>query len=134
MSVDFKIIKSDNPLDYKDRMIELQNMYSEVADKLTIARVERDSLKAGLEYIKDQSFKLADRKRTVEERKCEARTDIEVEIPYVDGGEEKKELMTYHKCKYLLLSAESKVGSIWLNLEELKSAIAVCQMYPTRGV
>jgi len=130
----FKITKSVNPMDYKDRMIELQNMYAEVADKLTISKLERDILRATTEFIKDKAFRLTSTAGTVEERKTQARVDIKVDVTYVKNGEEIKEKLTYHECKYRLMEAESHAGSMYLNLEELKSAISVCQMYPTRGV
>ncbi len=132
MKADFSVPKTDNPIRLKDRMLELQNMYGMVAEELTQSRLESDTLESALSYIRDKSF-LSLETGTVEEKKARAKVEVEIEISYIVDGKKTKKAITYHMCKYLLLRAKSKVGRMWLYLEELKSAIAVCQMFPTKS-
>ena len=133
MNTDFTVPKTDNPIQLKDRMLELQNMYSSVAEELTQARLEMDTLDSALSYIRDKAFLSLD-SGTVEEKKARSKVEVKIEVPYIEKGKEVKKELTYHNCKYLLLKANSRVGRMWLYLEELKSAIAVCQMFPTKGL
>ena len=130
---DFSVSKTANPLELKDRMLELQNEYTNLAGYYIKAKLEKDSLEACLGYIRDKAFLMVET-GTVEEKKSRSKTDIKVKVSYLkDGGRVDIEL-SYHNCKFLLLKAESRMSRLWLYLDELKSAIEVCRSYPVRGL
>ncbi len=133
--MNFKIEKGLNPIQIKDRMLELQGYLENVADSIMEHNKDVGVLEATLKYIKDISLlKLQDEKLNNPIREAKSKTEIKVEVNILEKGKRIKKKWTYHECNFVLVEEKVKLDRDIKYLEELKISIDVCKFYPVKGM
>jgi hypothetical protein len=135
-------IPSD-PMDIKQKMLELQNYYSDIAEYVCALQFMYDQGENALSYVRDRSLVDADADKNYSSKaanikvsfgKTNFKYPINIKSPAKHLLKDVTGEYTYCELKDVVSLLYYKFNRSKSKLDEIKSAIEVCKFYPLKGL
>jgi hypothetical protein len=140
VKINTKIPITDDVMDIKDKALELQNYYSEIADYVNALQYMLDQANSIESYLRDQSLLDADKDENYKSKAAQIKTaygkvnftySIKIESPIKELEKIEGEY-SYDSFKNIVALIQYKYNRAKSKLDEIRSAIEVCKFYPVK--